>query len=338
MHTSSYRLIFKLYFAPVVTLFFLALNVALGHIFMPDASTTSEQYRDLGGALAMPLIGGLSIFFLPVLASKAQSSILRSATLSGSSKRHARVYAHYVSQVPLLSARPAFFAGLLLAFLYMAWEGLLYTSNLSVLDNLRRLPLHVQAVYFWIAVIWILWSLVRITVMLTTFATRDLRIELFHIDELVPLADSVLWNALAVSAGVTLAPIFWLGRSIPVLDIVLVMAVLLVILYLLFFPILRVKRIVSEKKELALRRISDALKSATRSEDESKRRLTDSSKRMEDINNLVGVRRELTETKEWPITLPVGIRLVLLVLTPLASMVGATLVEQMVQEFIVGWQ
>ena len=152
------------------------------------------------------------------------------------------------------------------------------------------------------------------------------------------MADSVLWNALAVSAGITLVPIFWLGSSIPVLDIFLVMAVLLVILYLLFFPILRVKRIVSAKKELALRRISDALKSATRSENQSKRRLKESSKRMEDINNLVGVRRELTETKEWPITLPVGIRLVLLVLTPLASMVGATLVEQMVQDIIIGWQ
>ena len=338
MHTNSYRIFFKPYFAPVVTLLFLAVNLVLGHIFMPDASTTPEQYRDLGGALALPLISGLSIFFLPVLAGKAQSSILRSAALSDSSNRHARVYAHHVGQVPLLSARIACFSGFLVAFMYMAWEGLLYSSDLSLRDNMMRLSLCIQAVYFWVAVIWILVSLVRITLLLTQFATRYLSIELFHIDELVPLADSVLWNALAVSAGITLAPIFWLGRSIPALDIVLVMAVLLVILYLLFFPILRVKRIVSAKKELALRRISDALKSATRSENQSKRRLTDSSKRMEDINNLVGVRRELTETKEWPITLPVGIRLVLLVLTPLASMVGATLVEQMVQEFIVGWQ
>ena len=338
MHTNSYGLIFKVYFAPTLTLFFLALNVGCGHIFMPNALTTPEQYRFLGGALALPLISGLCVFFLPILTRKAQSSIIRSARLSASSMRHARVYAHQVSQVPLLSARLAFFAGSILAITYLAWEGLLYSSSLGMLDNLRILPLTLQAVYFWIALVLFLLSLVRITLLLTQFATRDLRIELFHVDELVPLADSVLWNVLAVSAGVAMAPIFWLGRPIPALDIILVMTVMLVIMYLLLFPILRVKRIVSAKKELALRRVSDALKSATRSEDETKRRLTDSSKRMEDINNLVGVRRELKETKEWPITLPVGTRLVLLVLTPLASMVGAALVEQMVQEIIFGWQ
>jgi len=103
---------------------------------------------------------------------------------------------------------------------------------------------------------------------------------------------------------------------------------------LLLFPIFRVRHIVSKKKQLALERIRDALKSATRSDDVAKRRLTDSAKRLEEINNLVGVRKEISRTKEWPISLPVGVRLVLIVLVPPVSWVGASLVDWLVLQIV----
>ena len=220
------------------------------------------------------------------------------------------------------------------ALAYLAVEGLLYFDHLSVLDNLKRTPLIIQSVYFWIAVILVISSLVRITLLLTKYATRDLRIELFHIEELMPLADSVLWNTVSVSVALTLSPIFWLGREIPALDVSLILTVLLVTLYLLLFPIFRVRQIVSKRKKLALERIRDAFKSATKSDDMAKRRLTDSAKRLEEINNLVGVRKEITRTKEWPISLPVGVRLVLIVLVPPVSWVGASLVDWLVLQFV----
>jgi hypothetical protein len=210
----------------------------------------------------------------------------------------------------------------------MALEGLLYDSHIGMLGNLKRLPLTMQAIYFFVAVILLITSLVRITALLTRFATRDLRIELFYIEELVPLADAVLWNTISISAALALSPIFWLGRTIPALDISLVMAVLAATLYLLFF------RIVSQRKRLALERIRDALKAATQSDELLKRRLTDSPKRLEEINNLVGVREEITRTKEWPISLPVGIRVALVVLIPPISWVSASLVDWVVLQIV----
>ena len=64
MPTTFYELILWRYYAPLTTLFLLILNGLCGHIFMPDSSTTPEQYRDLGAALAFPLDQWF-MFFIP---------------------------------------------------------------------------------------------------------------------------------------------------------------------------------------------------------------------------------------------------------------------------------
>ena len=334
MPSTFYELILWRYYAPLMTLFLLMLNGLCGHIFMPDSSTTPEQYRDVGAALAFPLISGLCFLFLPILGRKAQASILQSARLSGSSMRHASVYAQHIRRVPRLSFPFAAMAGATVAISYMALEDLLYVNHIDIPSNLMRLPLTIEAIYFFVAVTLLITSLVRITVLLTRFAARGMRIELFHIEELVPLADTILWNTMSISVALALSPIFWLGRSIPSLDISLVAAVLATTLYLLFFPIFKVRNIVSQRKQLALERIRDALKSATKSDDLSKRRLTDSAKRLEEINNLVGVREEITRTKEWPITMTVGIRVVLFVLIPPISWISASIVDWAVLQIV----
>ena len=331
---SFNELILWRYYSPLMTLFFLVLNGLCGYIFMPDASTTPQQYRELGAALGFPLISGLCFFFLPVLSRKTQAAILQSARLTGSSMRHAAVYAQHACRVPRLSFRFAAIAGSAVAISYMALEGQLYDSHIDLSANLKRIPLISQAIYFWVAVIFLVTSLVRFTALLTRFATRDLRIELFHIEELVPLADAVLWNTISISAALALSPIFWMGRAVPALDISLVVVVLASTLYMLFFPIFQVRHIVSRRKQLALGRIRDALKSATHSDELLKRRLTDSPERLEEINNLVGVREEITRTKEWPISLPVGIRVVLVVLIPPISWIGASLVDWLVLQIV----
>jgi len=334
MLASFSRFLQKRYYAPLTTGLLLLLNVAMGYVFLPDSGTTDLQLRDMGAALALPLISGLCMFFLPLLGRKAQGSILKAAELSGSSMRHASVYARHIERTPQRTLRLAIVLGTTIALAYMAAAGLLYIESLDTVTNLRRIPLILEAVYFWIAVVLMLSSLSRITVLLTRFATNDLRIELFHIEELVPLANTVLWNIVSISAALALTPILWLGRGVPKLDIPLVLGVMVVTLYLLFFPIFKVRQAVVRRKQQALGRIRDALKFATRSDDLKKRRLTDDVKRLEEINNLVGVREEISRTKEWPITLPVGLRVALIVLVPPVSWVAASLVEWMVQQVV----
>ena len=334
MLASFYQLIQWRYYAPLSTISLLLLNVLMGYIFIPETSTTELQFRDMGGAIALPLISGLCIFFVPVLGRKAQSSIMESALLSGSAMRRANVYANSVGLVPLRAFRLAFYAGAASAILYLAMSGLLYVEENDTSANLKRVPLLIEAIYFWIAIILAVVSLFRITRLLTRFATNDLRIELFHIEELVPLANAVLWNTVSLSAALSLTPILWLGRGIPKLDILPIALVMTVTLYMLFFPIFKVRQMVVKRKKMALERIRDALKAASKSSDLKKRRLTDSVTRLEEINNLVGVREEISQTKEWPITLPVGIRVALIVLVPPASWVGASIVEWLVHQAV----
>lgn len=334
MLDSFYRLIQLRWFSPLVTVVLLLLNVVVGYIFVPGPATTPEQYSDMGAALALPLISGFCIFFLPILGHKAQISILKSAELSGSSMRHAKVYARHIKRAPQRMLRLAILVGASIAIIYLTSAGLLYIDSIDAVANLKRVPLLLQSVYFWIAIVLLLSSLSRITTLLTRFATNDLRIELFHIEELVPLANTVLWNIVSISAALALTPILWLGREIPRLDIPLVLGVMAVTLYLLFFPIFKVREAVVMRKQLALERIRDALKSATKSDDLKKRRLTDSVKRLEEINNLVGVREEISRTREWPITMPLGIRVLLIVLVPPISWIGASLVEWLVERAI----
>ena len=334
MGKACYEVISRRWYAPLVTLFFLLLNLACGLIVMPDATTTVEQYRDVGAALALPLISGVCIFFLPVVCRKASHAILESSRLSGSSMCQAQLHAGRIGVVPPESIYLAIVAGLVVAVSYLALEGLLYFADRDILYNLKRMPLVIESIYFWFAVMLLITTLVRITILLTRFATRDLRIELFQIEELVPLSNSVLWNVGAISAGLALMPIFWLGRAIPALDIPLMLAVVTVTLYILLYPVFQVRKIVLRKKRLALERIRETFKSATRSDDQQKRRLTDSAKRLEEINNLVGVRKEIARTKEWPISIPVGIRVAFFVVVPPLSWVAASLVDWLVTQMV----
>ena len=334
MKKACYEFILRRWYAPLVTLLFLGLNLFCGLIVMPDQATTAEQYRDVGAAVALPLISGACIFFLPIVSRKASQAILESSRLSGSSMQQAQLHANRIGTVPPESVALAIFAGSVIALSYLALEGLLYFEDKDILDNLKRSPLVIESVYFWFAVILLITTLVRITILLTRFATRDLRIELFQIEELVPLSNSVLWNVGALSAGLALMPIFWLGRAIPTLDIPLMLCVLVVTLYVLLYPVFQVRKIVLRKKKLALERIREAFKSATRSDDQQKRRLTDSAKRLEEINNLVGVRKEIGRTKEWPISIPVGMRVAFFVIVPPLSWVAASLVDWLVSQIV----
>ena len=334
MFNAFHRVIQWRYYAPLVTACFLLLNLAVGYIFVPDGSTPELQYRDMGAAIALPLISGLCVFFLPLLGRKAQASIRESARLSGSSMRHANAYIERIGRVPLRAFRLAIYAGTATAIVYLGAAGLLYIEGYDALANLKRVPLLLQVVYFWIAVILVLISLVRITKYLTRFATHDLRVELFHIEELMPLANAVLWNTVSISAALSLTPIFWLGRGMPRLDIPLIMLVMGITLYMLFFPVFKVRQMVIRRKQLALERIRDAIKTASKSSDSTRRRLTDSVQRLEEINNLVGVREEINRTREWPITVPVGIRVALVILVPPMSWVGASLVEWLVHRAV----
>ena len=334
MAKACYQLIFWRWYGPLVTLFLLALNLLCGFIVIPDAATDTEQYRDFGAALAFPIISGVCVFFLPIVSRKAAHAILESSRLSESSIRQAEIHASRIGRVPPEAIRFAAVAGFVIALSYLALEGLLYLEDRDIFFNLQRSPIVIECIYFWFAVILLITTLVRITILLTRFATRDLRIELFQIEELVPLSNSVLWNVGALSIGLALAPIFWLGRTIPSLDIPLILAILLVTLYLFLYPIFQVRKIVLRKKKLALERIREAFKSATRSDDQQKRRLTDSAKRLEEINNLVGVRKEIDSTKEWPISIPVGMRVAFLVLVPPLSWIAASLVDWLVNQMV----
>ncbi|MFT4940187.1 MAG: hypothetical protein ACI88A_003239 [Paraglaciecola sp.] len=322
-------------YAVLLTTLFLLINWYLGHIFIPDNSTTELQRRDLGAACALPIISGFLLFLLPSLHTKAQVSVMQSALTSNSSIKLARLYARHISTIPRALFTRALFIGIGIALSYMLAQGLLYQSDLSINQNLLRIPIIAQACTFWSTIIWVMLSLISITILMTRFTSCHLRIELFHIEDLIPLANSVFWNTVICAVGLALSPIFWLGGQVPKLDLFIVFTLLIIITFLLFFPILRVRRIVRKKKSMALDRIRTALKQAVHESETDKRRLTDSQDRLVMMNNLVGMREEINRTKEWPLDMPIMARFFLIVIFPPLTWAGASIVDWLVKQVFV---
>jgi hypothetical protein len=322
-------------YAVLLTAIFLLINWYLGHIFIPDDSTSELQRRDLGAALALPIISGFLLFLLPTLDSKAQDSVLQSALTSNSSIKLARLYASHISHIPRMLFTQAFVIGIGIAVSYMVSQDLLFQSNLSINQNLLRVPIIVQACILWCTIIWVMLSLISITLLMTRFTKCHLHIELFHIEDLIPLANSVFWNTFICAVGLALSPIFWLGGEVPKLDLLIVLVLLLMTTFLLFFPIFRVKRIVKMKKTMALERIRTALKQAVHESETDKRRLTDSQDRLVMMNNLVSMRGEINRTKEWPLDMPIITRFLLIVIFPPLTWAGASIVDWFVKQVFV---
>lgn len=317
------------------TTLLLVVNWIFGFIFVPNASSSYVEIRDAGAAIALPIIGGHFLFFLPYLNKKAQTSILQTAALSNSSLRYARIYAKLISQVPSKFVPIASVIGLIMSIGYLLSEGLIVIDGLSTQESFRRLILLVQTFYMYGAISLCTFSLVNITILVSRYATRHLRVELFHVDELAPLANSFLSNTMIAAMGLCLAPIFWLGREIPTTDIFIILMLIPVVFFLCFYPFFKIHRLVVEKKLIELDRIESELDSVV-----SEGTVMGSSKLSADrrhrISGLEKFRDSITYSKEWPIDSTFVVGAILATILPLFTWLVASMVDELIRLLFAG--
>jgi hypothetical protein len=159
------------------------------------------------------------------------------------------------------------------------------------------------------------------------------KIDLFGIEKRLPISDLVITNSILSTFGLALIPLFWMGRTVPVIDKVIVVIVFILLSSYLFWPVLKVQKIISRKKRLAINRINIKLRSLFETKQGESRRITDDAQRLRKLSSLISAKQEISSATVWPIDLPQSIKGILICLSIPLSWAAGSLVESFISTF-----
>lgn len=315
--------------AAATSLGFLTLNLLTGVIVSPHSVSHPIVFRDIGAALALPTIGGFCFFVLPVVVNKARLAILSTARSTNSEQHLADEFAARISALPKRYAPWAVGLACIIMFVYFYTDGLFYVAELGFDANIKRFPLILQTVFMWTSIVMGIAIVFRITSLVAEFVELHLKVDLFSAEELFPIANTVFWNVLFLAFGLSLVPLFWLGGEPVLKDFLLAMIVFLIMSNLLFSPLLRVRNIIVEKK-------ADALEAFRQSKNYGRAANQTAGIKELELENTTKLRSanvkvEIVRAREWPVSLHLAIRFGLLVMLPIASWVGSSILAKSVE-------
>lgn len=307
-------------------LVFLILNWSLGIIVNPHGEMLPLQRRDIGAALALPVIGAFCLFMLPIIVSRAKVATLQSAVATQSSLLFARVYAKKIQRLPAKLLPTSAVLGTIVVMSYFYAEGLFYLPELSFLENSKRFPLLFQTLVMWTSVVWGILLIYNVTRILTRYLTKHLNVNVFSAEGLFPIANTIFWNALFFCFGVALAPLFWLGEAPPLIDFIMTMTVLIILINLMFYPLMRAHQIIVKKKGQALALHHKATRYMSMSAEDLQHYL---SIYQPSINKdtAVSVTEEIIAAREWPVNIHLAIRFCCLLALPVMTWLWATILN-----------
>lgn len=221
----------------------------------------------------------------------------------------------------------SFILGTLITIIYLTVEDLLALD----FDGLN-LFLNIIAVPFWSFACLLFLQLLFIThFTIRHFLGYD-KIDLFGIKKLMPVSEMVITNSIISAFGLALIPLFWIGKTIPNIDKIIVVLVFIIISCYLFWPILRVQHVISNKKRLAINRINSSFEHLFDDNMQGERRLTDDPARLRKLSALISTKQEIATASEWPITLPQSLKGMLLLTSIPLSWAAASMVETLISK------
>jgi hypothetical protein len=212
--------------------------------------------------------------------------------------------------------------------LYLYYEDLIATQLSPAL-----FLMNVYALFFWIFISLILLQLFFITQYVIKHFLGNEQIDLFGIKKLLPISDLVITNTILSTFGLALIPLFWIGRTIPTIDKIIVAAVFILMSGYLFWPVFKVQSIISRKKRLAIKRINIKFQSLFAAKLGGARRLTDDAQRLRKLSSLISAKQEISAASEWPIDLPQSIKGLLISLSIPMSWAAGAFVESFISNF-----
>lgn len=220
--------------------------------------------------------------------------------------------------------------GLITTVAYNAFENLLPDPKDTLLVFLV-----ISAVPFWIACWLLVFQLYTITHHIINDIIKRQTIDLFGLKSLLPLSDQFITFIIVVAIIFALSPVFWIGKPVPLIDLLVLTAVFIFLSIFLFHPIMNIQSRIYGKKKLAIQRINVSIQKLLHTNNENKRRLTDDPHRLRQLSALINAKNEITSTSEWAISVPQQIRGVLIVISIPLSWVAASMIETGISQFSV---
>ena len=218
--------------------------------------------------------------------------------------------------------------GILTTGSYVTFEGLLSNSPEPL-----SIYLTITAVPFWIACWLLILQLYTITHHIIDDIIKRQALDLFGLKTLLPLSDQFISFIIVAAILFALSPVFWIGRQVPLLDILLLAAVFTFLCIFFFRPILNIQNRMYHKKKLAVTRINLSIKDLLHFKQEGNRRLTDDPTRLRKLSALINAKSEITNTSEWAVSFPQQIRGALIVVSIPLSWVAASVIETGISRF-----
>jgi hypothetical protein len=191
--------------------------------------------------------------------------------------------------------------------------------------------MNISAIPFWAALCFLLSHLFFITRFVVVNYLDKKRLDLFSLRELQPISDLVVYN-MAICAGVlAFAPVFWLGKTIPMLDLYLLFIVFIGFALFLFVPIFSIHFTLSKQKKLAIERINFAIQQLMQDKKiDSDVAFISDPDNLRKLASLISTKQELHEASEWPIDLPQGLKGLGIALSIPLSWAAGSMVENII--------
>jgi hypothetical protein len=217
----------------------------------------------------------------------------------------------------------ALLLGIITTGAYNSYENLMPNSSYRSL----MMYLIISAIPFWIAAWFIVLQLYTITHHIINEIIKRQTLDLFGLKTLLPLSDQFISFIIVAAVLFALSPVFWIGKQVPLADIVLLGTAFLFLCAFFFGPILNIQNRMYHKKKLAVKRINLSIQNLLNNRKKGNRRLTDDPERLRELSALISAKSEIKGTSEWAISLPQQIRGIIVVFSIPLSWVAASMIE-----------
>tara|TARA_R110002167_G_scaffold39550_3_gene122093 strand:+ start:1252 stop:2256 length:1005 start_codon:yes stop_codon:yes gene_type:complete len=310
---------------PVVTGGVMLMFCYLTGAFAPPNGEAS--LRIFNGALAMPIF--VVYVWIAVLVMKRRAIACLNQFTQNSA--HDLTYVNFEQDIESRLKKNIIWSialSILFTCTYLYHEDLIATDLSPAL-----FLLNIYTLLFWFFNSLVLLQLFFITQYVIKHFLDNEKIDLFGIQKLLPISDLVITNTIISTFGLALIPLFWIGRTVPTIDKIIVTAVFILMSGYLFWPVLKVQKIISRKKRLAIMRINTKFQTLFESKLGVSRRLTDDAQRLRKLSSLISAKQEISVASEWPIDLPQSIKGVLISMSIPLSWVAGSFVESFISKF-----
>lgn len=294
--------------------------------FSLERLTQEGGQREFNAAFAIPIM--TLYFWLAVQITKKRAiDCLTQFSSQNEQDAHHLDYGHAIHIQYRKNLVISIIIGSISTLLYLISEDLIAFD----LDKVQVL-LNVTAAPFWVFACLLVLQLIFIThFTIKHFLGHD-KIDLFGIKKLMPVSEMVITNTLVSAFGLSLIPLFWIGKTIPTIDKAIVGCVFILMCCYLFWPVIRVQQVIANKKRLAIDRINRSFEHLYDDNLQGKRRLTDDPKRLRKLSALISAKQEIAEASEWPFSLPQSMKGMLLLFSLPGSWAAASFVETLISK------